>query len=433
MGIVNVTPDSFAESAPLVDGARVDVDAAVARGLRLRAEGADIIDVGGESTRPGAERVAEREELARVIPVVEALAAEGLWVSVDTTRASVAAAAINAGATLVNDVSGATADPHMLPLLAESAVQCVLMHRRGESAQMYAAAHYADPVAEVCAELVERVDAAVAAGVDPARIIIDPGLGFAKQSEHNWALLRGLAQLTALGLPVLIGASRKRFLGALLADAAGNPRPESQRDAATAAISVLAAQAGVWGVRVHDVVGTADALAVWREGARGGVGEHGRTSVGSSGSSGFTSSGGTMWPAVALPSGLGEGHQATQMRTPDGVLIRIDGIRALGRHGVFDFERVQGQVFEVDVQIEMLERPGADDLAETVDYSAVAELVVAEVAGEPVQLIETLAQIIADKVLSHTGCATAEVTVHKPQAPLSMPFRDVCVTVRVCK
>jgi dihydropteroate synthase len=257
MGILNVTPDSFS------DGGRHDtVEAAVAHGLRMSAAGADYVDVGGESTRPGARRVDVGEELRRVLPVITELARLGIPVSIDTTRAAVATAAVAAGAVMVNDVSGGLADPAMASVVAEVGVPWVLMHRRGHSRDMYAEATYEDVVADVRRELCERVDAALAAGVAAERLVVDPGLGFAKQPEHDLALLAGLEGIAALGFPVLVGASRKRFLGALLATADGSPRPADQRDSATLATSVLAARAGAWGVRVHDVPGSADAVRV---------------------------------------------------------------------------------------------------------------------------------------------------------------------------
>lgn len=257
MGILNVTPDSFS------DGGRHDtVEAAVAHGLHMAAAGADYVDVGGESTRPGADRVPPEEECRRVLPVVAELAGLGVAVSIDTTRASVATAALAAGAVMVNDVSGGLADPGMAPVVADAGVSWVLMHRRGNSRNMYAQATYDDVVADVRRELCERVDAALAAGVAAERLVVDPGLGFAKQPEHDLALLAGLDRIAELGFPVLVGASRKRFLGALLATADGRPRPPDQRDRATLATSVLAARAGAWGVRVHDVGGSADAVRV---------------------------------------------------------------------------------------------------------------------------------------------------------------------------
>ncbi len=256
MGVVNVTPDSFSDG-----GLWFDPDEAIARGHALRAEGADLIDVGGESTRPGAERVPLDEELRRVVPVVRGLAAAGAIVSVDTMRVEVARAAVEAGAVLVNDVSGGLADPAMAAFVAEAGVPVVVMHWRGHSRGMQDKAHYDDVVGEVRAELTERMDRVVAAGVDPEAIILDPGLGFAKNADHNWALLAHLEALVELDRPLLVAASRKAFLGRLLADDQGL-RPPRGRDDATAAVTALAALAGAWGVRVHEVPASRDAVRV---------------------------------------------------------------------------------------------------------------------------------------------------------------------------
>jgi dihydropteroate synthase len=259
MGILNVTPDSFS------DGGRYpDAEAAVQHGIDLYLAGADIVDIGGESTRPGAERIDAATEAARVVPVITGLAAARVPMSIDTTRAAVAVAALAAGASVINDVSGGLADPAMAGVAADAGCPWILMHWRGHSRDMLDLAVYSDVVAEVRAELLQRVDAAIAAGVDPAQIILDPGLGFAKKAEHNWALTAHLDVLIELGFPVLFAASRKTYLGRLLATETGEPRPVGQREAATLATSVLAAAAGAWGVRVHDVRATADALAVWR-------------------------------------------------------------------------------------------------------------------------------------------------------------------------
>ncbi|WP_338678336.1 dihydropteroate synthase [Streptomyces sp. SCSIO 30461] len=259
MGVVNVTPDSFS------DGGRwFDTTAAVKHGLDLVAAGADLVDVGGESTRPGATRVDEDEEQRRVVPVVRGLASEGITVSVDTMRASVAARAVAAGATLVNDVSGGLADPRMIPAVADVDVPFVVMHWRGFSEDMNSRAVYGDVVAEVLAELRERMDAVVDGGVSAERIVIDPGLGFAKHAEHDLALVAHLAQLRTLGRPLLVAASRKRFLGRVLAEGAAGPPPARERDAATAAVSAIAAHEGAWAVRVHEVRATADAVRVAR-------------------------------------------------------------------------------------------------------------------------------------------------------------------------
>lgn len=267
MGVVNVTDDSFSDGGRYLDPGR-----AVEHGIRLAAQGAAIVDVGGESTRPGAVRVDAAVETARVIPVVKGLAAQGITVSIDTMHAAVAAAALDNGASIVNDVSGGRADPGMAQVLAGANAPWILMHWRSVGAeQPHEVPDYRDVVAEVRDELLASVDAAVAAGVDAANLIIDPGLGFAKTAQHNWALLHALPEFVATGIPVLVGASRKRFLGALLADSDGTPRPPDGRETATAVISALAAMHGAWGVRVHDVRASVDALAVlnaW-EGAGG--------------------------------------------------------------------------------------------------------------------------------------------------------------------
>ena len=260
MGVVNVTPDSFSDG-----GAWFEPDAAVEHGRSLVADGADIVDVGGESTRPGAERPSVEEELRRVLPVVEALAAEGAVVSIDTMRAVVAHQALRAGATLVNVVSGGLADPGILAVVADAGCPYVAMHWRGHSTGMQSRAVYGDVVADVAQELTDRRAAILSAGVTAERLVLDPGLGFAKYAPHNWALLAHLDALTAIGQPVLVGASRKTFLGRIGAPPGTDPRPPADRDAATAATSVLCALAGVWGVRVHDVAGTRDALAVVHE------------------------------------------------------------------------------------------------------------------------------------------------------------------------
>ncbi|MFJ5120205.1 dihydropteroate synthase [Kitasatospora sp. NPDC088548] len=258
MGIVNVTPDSFSDG-----GLWLDPGKAVAHGLELAAGGADVVDVGGESTRPGAARVPLEEELRRVLPVVRELAARGVTVSVDTMRAAVAEAAVEAGARIINDVSGGRADALMVSVAARTGVPFVVMHWRGHSAAMDGLADYEDVVDEVVGEVARQLDAMVSAGADPAQLIVDPGLGFAKGREDDWALLARLDAWARLGRPVLVAASRKRFLGTLLADpSTGEPRPARERDAATAAVSALAAAKGAWAVRVHDVSASADAVRV---------------------------------------------------------------------------------------------------------------------------------------------------------------------------
>ncbi|WP_370328667.1 dihydropteroate synthase [Candidatus Mycobacterium methanotrophicum] len=258
MGVVNVTGDSFSDG-----GHYLDADRAVEHGLALAANGAAIIDVGGESTRPGAVRIEPGVETARVVPVVKELASQGITVSIDTVHAGVARAALENGAQMVNDVSGGRADAGMAGLLVEAGVPWVLMHWRSVSVDRpHDVPRYRDVVAEVRAELLASVDDAVAAGVDPTKLVIDPGLGFAKTGQHNWALLHALPELVATGVPVLVGASRKRFLGTLLAGHDGAVRPPDGRETATAVVSALSALHGAWGVRVHDVRASIDALRV---------------------------------------------------------------------------------------------------------------------------------------------------------------------------
>ena len=270
MGVLNVTPDSFS------DGGRWDESvAAIFRGRELAAAGADLVDVGGESTRPGAQRVPADVELARVLPVVSALAADGIAVSIDTMRAEVAAAAVDAGAVLVNDVSGGLGDPGMLDQVAALDVAYVAMHWRAQSADMDAYAVYpggpGGVVDAVLHELAERRDAALAAGIRADMLALDPGLGFAKTAEHNWQLLGALPALRGLGHPILVGASRKRFLGALLPGPDGDPRPVEEREDAGVALTALAAAGGSWAVRVHEPRPHRDAVAVagaWEAGGR---------------------------------------------------------------------------------------------------------------------------------------------------------------------
>lgn len=374
MGIVNVTPDSFS------DGGRFfEVDAATRRGLQIASQGADWIDVGGESTRPGASRVSGEAERGRVVPVIERLAAEGLRVSVDTMRAETAKAAVAAGAQLVNDVSGGLADPAMLDTVAELEVPIVLMHWRAHSDRMDSLAQYGDVVGEVCRELQSRIDAAVDRGIDPGRIVIDPGLGFAKRPEHNWALLGALDRLVGLGFPVLVGASRKRFLAEMT----------DQVDEATASLTSLASAAGAWAVRVHEPASNAVAARIgsaWRQ-AHGG---------------------------------------------PELDRIALTGIECIGYHGVLPAEREAGQRFVVDVVLRTDTRLAAvaDDLDLTIDYSRVALMVADRVSGQPFQLVEALAEAIADDLLALPGVRSVDVVVHKPEAPMPVGFSDVSVAIR---
>jgi dihydropteroate synthase len=257
MGVINVTPDSFS------DGGRwLDPDTAIRHGHGLVRDGADLVDVGGESTRPGAIRIDADEELRRVIPVVRGLAADGIVVSVDTMRAEVAEQALGAGASLINDVSGGRADPRMIKVAVEAGSPLVLMHWRGHSDGMQTLTTYEDVLRDVVRELSVQIDAALAEGVPESRIVVDPGLGFSKTADQNWVILAHLDAFMSLGFPLLVAASRKRFLGELLAGTDGELRPTDEREAATVAISTLAAAAGAWAVRVHESRPSADAVRV---------------------------------------------------------------------------------------------------------------------------------------------------------------------------
>ncbi|MGH3544358.1 MAG: dihydropteroate synthase, partial [Mycobacteriales bacterium] len=401
MGIVNVTPDSFSDG-----GRYLDTVAAIEHGLALIADGADIIDVGGESTRPGAARVSAQVELDRVLSVVAALAAQGISVSVDTMRSDVAAAVVAAGAGLVNDVSGGLADPRMAQVVAQAGCRWVLMHWRGHSEQMQQHARYGDVVTDVCRELEQRIEAALDAGVPRRQLIVDPGLGFAKTAEHNWRLLAQLGRLAELDVPVLLGASRKAFLGTLLASGDGAARPAAQRDAASAAVCVLAAQAGAWAVRVHDVRATVDALEVWHAARRAETPARGATS-----------------PATSPSDAASVGSSG---------VIELRGLRAFGYHGVYAAEREHGQEFVVDARLECDNARAAytDDLADTVSYAEIADRFAAVITGEKLRLLETLAQRLVGVCLELPAVRSVEITVHKPSAPMPHEFADVAVTLR---
>jgi dihydropteroate synthase len=247
MGILNLTPDSFADG-----GRHNSFDAGVARGLEMIAEGVDIIDIGGESTRPGADRVSAEEEQARVLPVIAELSKHGVKISIDTMRADTAEKAVQAGAAIINDVSGGLSDSAMFGTVKKLGVPYILMHWRGESKEMNSRAIYTNVVHDAISEINSQIDAALDAGINKSQIIIDPGLGFAKDAEHNWEILRNLKQFTSMGYPVLIGASRKRFLGG------DNP---DEREAATIELTKTLVPQGIWGVRVHSVKPHVDVIA----------------------------------------------------------------------------------------------------------------------------------------------------------------------------
>jgi dihydropteroate synthase len=388
MGVLNITPDSFSDG-----GLHLDPVVAIARGRALVQQGASIVDVGGESTRPGAEPVSPETEQRRVLPVIEALAADGITVSIDTLHAETALAAVAAGARFVNDVSGGLHDPQMLEtvaqLSAEHGTRFIIGHWRGVPDPGHIRSDYADVVSEVRAALAERALQAIAAGVAPHHIVLDPGLGFDKTAEQGWQLLTHLDQLTSLGHPVLIGASRKRMIGEALEALDDAPGEAVNRDLATAAVSALVAREGAWGVRVHDVSSTAAALAVARA-----------------------------WGAAGATTGASD-------------RITLTGLEVFAHHGYFAFEREQGQRFVIDAEVDVDLRAAAagDELAQTVNYAELAGAILEAAANDPVDLIETLAERVARVALGFAAVQRARITVHKPDAPIDATFGDVSVTI----
>ena len=401
MGILNVTPDSFSDGNAYLDPAR-----AVEHGLRMAAEGADLIDVGGESTRPGAPEVPADEELRRVLPVIRALAAQtDVPISIDTRKAAVARAAVEAGAQLVNDVSGLAFDPEMAPTVARLGVPVVVMHMRGTPATMQSLASYRDVVAESAAELRSRLEGALAAGIAPDRLIIDPGIGFAKTAEHNLELLRSLARWRRLAvpaglgeLPVLVGTSRKSFIGHLLGGL-----PPDQRLEGTAATVALAIAAGADFVRVHDVLAMSRVARMADALVRG----PGRAAP--------------AWLVPAPAPGAGS------------LAIELSGLTFSSRHGVYPEEKQRPQPFVVDVKMWLDEPPRQDRLDETIDYGQVYRWVREAVEGPPVDLIETLAARIADAIRQRCQARLRRLRVrlHKPGAPLPGPAQDVAVELEL--
>lgn len=382
MGILNVTPDSFS------DGGRfATLEAAVAHGVEMAAEGADILDVGGESTRPGADPVSEAEELNRVVPVVTALARQTeVPISIDTTKAAVARAAMDAGAVIVNDVTALRADPAMAGVVRDWGAGVVLMHMLGEPRTMQAGPRYGDVLAEVTAALVGWAEAARAAGIDRERIALDPGIGFGKSLEHNLALLRGLPGLAALGYPLLLGVSRKSFMQAALG------LPVDQREEATAAAVAWCVAGGASIVRVHDVL--------------------------------------QMLRVVRMTEVI-QGPRAAQPPRPANDRIVIRGLRVFGHHGLTDRESVEGQDFLIDVELHLDLAPAghSDDLSQTVDYSELTARLSAIVAGERYNLIETLAERLAAEALSYPRVDRAVVRVGKPKVAASRSAEMVLVEI----
>lgn len=412
MGVLNVTPDSFS------DGGQYDeVEQAIERGKQMVAQGADIIDVGGESTRPGATPIGLAEEQRRVLPVLRALVAANITVSVDTLHAATAEAAALAGAKYINDVSGGTHDPEMLSTLARITAnldtELILGHWRGIPDQHHQRSTYDDVVREVRQGLGACAEAAVDAGVPAKRIIIDPGLGFDKTTEQGWQLLANLEALTSLGYRVLIGASRKRMISDTIASLHEAPVSTQERDGATSVVTALSLQAGAWGVRVHDVSGSVLARSVacaWSHGAQlQHASQHNERFVEE--------------PSSTLPPVSRVAAQAD--------VITLTGVEVFAHHGVFDFERERGQRFVIDAEVYVdLGRAAAEDaLDRTVNYGELAAAIVAAVSNDPVDLIETVAERVADVALSFSGVNATRVTVHKPDAPIAATFGDVSVTV----
>lgn len=443
MGVLNVTPDSFSDG-----GLYLDAEAALARARELVAQGAHLVDVGGESTRPGAARVSPQEEQRRVIPVIEALVGEGVAVSVDTVRASTARLAVAAGASLINDVSGGTADPEMRRVAAESGARFSIMHWRGIPDPGHSRSRYSDVVVEVRDELARLAEAAVAAGVATEQVILDPGLGFDKTAEQGWRLLAGLPQLATLGYPLLVGVSRKRMLGETLQAQQGGEASTADRDLATAVVSALAARSGVWGVRVHDVAATATALAVERAWGAASASPVLSASVLSAPAPAVSaqdvSSCRLSAPGPTTSDTLRDGGRAGECagdcgcadagasgRAGSADRIRLTGLEVFAHHGVFDFERQQGQRFVVDAEVAVDLRAAAagDELARTVNYAELAGAILAAAEADPVDLIETLAERLASVALGFEGVCETRITVHKPDAPIDASFSDVSVTV----
>lgn len=393
MGVINVTPDSFSDGAQLQN-----LEQAVARGLALKKAGASVVDVGGESTRPGAELVGALEEQQRAIPVVEALASAGVTVSIDTIRADTARAAVLAGASFVNDVSGGTYDAQMYETVAELSrehgTKYIIGHWRGVPDLGHSRSDYKNVVAEVCEALKKQAQAAILAGLPANKILLDPGLGFDKNAEQSWQILREIEQLKALGFPVCVGVSRKRMLGEIVFDTTGSAGEFSDRDLPTSTVTALAAREGIELVRVHDVLGSAQALEVVR-----------------------------LW---------GDQSKAKpQPETQRSDVIKLTGLEVFAHHGVFDFERKNGQRFLIDIEIftDLVPAISGDALAETVHYGELAEKVVQEVERDPVDLIETLADRVAQVALTFKATNEVRVTVHKPDAPIEAKFDDVSVSI----
>ena len=386
MGVVNVTPDSFSDG-----GLYLDPEAAIGHGRELAAAGAEILDVGGESTRPGAEAVSEDEELRRVIPVIRGLVATQAEISVDTSKAAVASAALDAGAGIVNDVTALRGDAGMASLCAERGATVVLMHMRGEPRTMQDDPRYGDVVAEVKAFLAERVEAAVAAGIAEERIWLDPGIGFGKTAAHNMELLRRLGELRELGRPLVIGTSRKSFIGKVDGSAAGD------RLGGTIASSVLAAAEGAEVLRVHDVAEMRQALAV-------------ATAILGVGSS----------PMENHGNGIESSAE-----------IELRGLSIYTHHGVSEAEQEVGQRLEFDISFDVPDCDAmlTDRLEDTVDYAQVCDIVALAATERSYKTLERLAQVVGERLMERYGSESVRVRAAKPEPPLPLAIQEVAVEV----
>ncbi|MDO4241830.1 MAG: dihydropteroate synthase [Microbacteriaceae bacterium] len=435
VGILNMTPDSFSDGGKYLDPA-----AALQQAQQMIAAGASIIDVGGESTRPGAVRVDPTEEQARIIDTVRELAEAGITVSVDTINASTAALALAAGAQIINDVSGGLHDPEMYAAVAEAGACYIAGHWRGFPSPTHSRSDYDDVAAEVADALAQIVENAVAAGITRDKIVIDPGLGFDKTGPQCWEILRRLEVLQGVGRPLLIGASRKRMLAEVLENATGNAGEPAERDLATAVVSAFCAAQLVWGVRVHNVAATQQALAVagaWcgstpaaAPGALApGRARDGEGAVGAAGEAcGQAVPGGARAVSCA-----GEAVTANAAHAAGPAEISLRGLEVFAHHGVFAHERENGQPFTIDCLAQLTAAAGGavgttDDLAHTVNYAELAHALYEATAAEPVNLIETLADRLGEVAMSFPAIAQTTITVHKPQAPIGLTFGDVAVT-----
>lgn len=419
-GILNVTPDSFS------DGGKFDtVAAAVRHAEHMLAAGATIIDIGGESTRPGSTRVTPAEEQRRILQVVREVSQLGAVVSVDTLHASTAELALAAGAQIINDVSGGLHDPAMYQIVAAAGAKYVLGHWRGIPDPQHRRSNYDNVTAEVAAQLNRLANAAQAAGVAPEKIIVDPGLGFDKTAAQCWQLLHELGQLQQLGYPVLIGLSRKRMIAAALQEVAVDAAAAlATKDLASAVANVLAVQQGAWAVRTHDVAATTQALAVWHNFTAAVP----RTVQPQTGAR-------TVQPQTGAPTVQPQTAVTTAAATVTAAVpndtIFLSGLEVYAHHGVFAAEKTTGQTFLIDAVLELDFAAGnaADEITRTVNYGEVAAALHAAAAADPVDLLETLAERLAKVCLSFTGVAAVTVTVHKPEAPITVPFGDVGITI----